>query len=378
MAVYLCLTAVVIVLSLQVRESKTPYVTTKGAFLWRGMTRRQLLNLIACLTIFTLLFLVSALRLNVGNDYLKYVEFMHLVYSRAYVPTEVGFNALTYVIYYLCGFENYLLVFAFFSFGTIAFFMKGIYDQSKWFSMSFILFMLLGLYFQSLSTVRYYLALAMALYSIKYVIERDWPRFILLVLIGSLFHKSMLVVLVLYFLAQLKWGRRMYALLVAAGVSCLFLKDIYLKIVIYLYPSYKDTEYLTGGTSTANIIRCLLVFGLSLWLYRDYIEGDRTGEFYFMCNLMGLVLYVFGSFLPVISRIGYYLTVTQILFVPYLLKGIKDERKRQIATAIVIVFSLGYFALYMRGAANDGVRILPYQTFLFHELPLTLSERGYY
>lgn len=378
MAVYLCLTAVVIVLSLQVRESKTPYVTTKGAFLWRGMTRRQLLNLIACLTIFTLLFLVSALRLNVGNDYLKYVEFMHLVYSRAYVPTEVGFNALTYVIYYLCGFENYLLVFAFFSFETIAFFMKGIYDQSKWFSMSFILFMLLGLYFQSLSTVRYYLALAMALYSIKYVIERDWPRFILLVLIGSLFHKSMLVVLVLYFLAQLKWGRRMYALLVAAGVSCLFLKDIYLKIVIYLYPSYKDTEYLTGGTSTANIIRCLLVFGLSLWLYRDYIDGDRTGEFYFMCNLMGLVLYVFGSFLPVISRIGYYLTVTQILFVPYLIKGIRDERKRQIATAIVIAFSLGYFALYMRGAANDGVRILPYQTFLFHELPLTLSERGYY
>ncbi len=378
MAVYLCLTVVVILLSLQVKESKTPYVTAKGIFLWRGMTRRQLLNLIACLTIFTLLFLVSALRLNVGNDYLKYVEFMHLVYSKAYVPTEVGFNALTYVIYYLCGFENYLLVFALFSFGTIAFFMKGIYDQSKWFSMSFILFMLLGLYFQSLSTVRYYLALGMALYSIKYVIKKDWPRFLLLVLLGSLFHKSMLVVLVLYFLAQLKWSRRMYALLVAAGISCLFLKDIYLKIVIYLYPSYKDTEYLAGGTSTANIIRCFLVFGLSLWMYRDYIEGDRTGEFYFMCNLMGLVLYVFGSFLPVISRIGYYLTVTQILFVPYLLKGIKDERKRQIATAIVIVFCLGYFALYMRGAGNDGVRILPYQTFLFHELPLTLSERGYY
>ena len=93
---------------------------------------------------------------------------------------------------------------------------------------------------------------------------------------------------------------------------------------------------------------------------------------------MALVLYVFGSFLPVISRVGYYLTVTQILFVPYLIKGIKDDRKRQIATAIVVAFCLGYFALYMRGAGNDGIRILPYQTFLFHELPLTLSERGYY
>ena len=378
MALYLSLTAVVILLALQVKNAKTPYVCDNRAFLWRGMTRRQLLNVISCLVIFTLLFLVSALRLNVGNDYLKYVEFMHLVYSRAYVPTEVGFNALSYVIYYLCGFENYLLVFAVFSFATVAFFMKGMYDQSKWFSLSLILFMLLGLYFQSLSTVRYYLALSIALYSIKYVIYKDWPRFVILVIIGSLFHKSLLLILVLYVLAQMKWKRWMYALLLAGGVSCLILKDIYLKIVIYLYPSYKDTEYLTGGTSTANILRCLLVLAFSLWLYRDYIKGDRTGEFYFICNLMGLVLYVFGSFLPVISRVGYYLTVTQILFVPYLIKGIKDERKRQIATAIVIVFSLGYFALYMRGAGNDGVRILPYQTFLFHELPLTLSERGYY
>ena len=118
MAVYLSLTAMVILLSLQVRNAKTPYMSGKGAILWRGMSRRELINVICLMIIFTLLFAVSALRLNVGNDYLKYVEFMHLVYSRAYVPTEIGFNALTYIVYYLCGFENYLLVFACFSFAS--------------------------------------------------------------------------------------------------------------------------------------------------------------------------------------------------------------------------------------------------------------------
>ena len=77
----------------------------------------------------------------------------------------------------------------------------------------------------------------------------------------------------------------MYALLLAGGISCLILRDIYLKIVIFLYPSYKDTEYLSGGTSTANIIRCVLVLGFSLWLYKDHISGDRTGEFYFICKI---------------------------------------------------------------------------------------------
>ena len=93
---------------------------------------------------------------------------------------------------------------------------------------------------------------------------------------------------------------------------------------------------------------------------------------------MALMLYVFGSFLPVISRIGYYLTVTHVLFLPTIVMGIKDYKKKQLAVLAIAVCSLAYFALYMRGAAADGVRILPYQTFLFHDLPLTLSERGYY
>jgi hypothetical protein len=222
------------------------------------------------------------------------------------------------------------------------------------------------------------LALAMALYSIALVIKKDWPRFVLMVLIGSMFHKSLLVVLVLYIFAQLKWKRWMYGLLLAAGASCLVLKNFYLKVVIFLYPSYKDTEYLEGGTSPVTILRCALVLGFALWLYKEEIEGDRAMEFYFICNLMALALYVFGSFLPIISRIGYYLTVTHIIFVPNLIIRMKDIRKKQVALILTLLFGIGYFALYMRSAGNDGIRLLPYQTFLFHDLPLTLSERGYY
>ncbi len=376
MIVYLSLTVVVVMLSLLVRKRQTEY--GPQMVVYKGMTRQQMVNRICILSIFVLLFVVSAMRLNVGNDYLKYVEYMHLALYHAYIPTEVGFNVLAYVLYTICGFENYLLVFAVYSFATIYFFMKALYEESEWFTFSFILFMMLGYYFQSLSTVRYYLALSMALYSIKFVIKKDWPKFFLIVLIGSLFHKSMLVVLVLYIVASLNWKRWMYIALGLCSVSCLFFSDLYLKIVVFLYPSYKDTEYLTGGTSYVNILRCLAVLGLSLWLYQDVVKKSRRNRFYFICNLMALMLYVFGSFLPVISRIGYYLTITHVLFLPTLVMGIKDYKKKQLAVLAIAVCSLAYFALYMRGAAADGVRILPYQTFLFHDLPLTLSERGYY
>lgn len=86
------------------------------------ITRQRLCNRICLTAIFVILFLLSACRLNVGNDYARYVEFMHLVNCNAYVPTEIGFNLLVKLVYGLSGYENFLLVFAFYSFVTVLFF----------------------------------------------------------------------------------------------------------------------------------------------------------------------------------------------------------------------------------------------------------------
>lgn len=132
---------------------------------------------------------------------------MHLTYCNAYVPTEVGFNLLTKAIYGISGFENYLLVFAIFAFFTVLLFLQAIYRQAESFGFSFFLFMAFGYYFQSFSTVRYYLALAVALIAIPYLLEKEYGRFLVLILIGAAFHKSVLVVLVLYPLAVRCWKK---------------------------------------------------------------------------------------------------------------------------------------------------------------------------
>ncbi len=388
MAVYLGVTALVIVLAHYTHRmtgsgnAERISYNAAGVSLRRCLTRQDMINRVVLTGIFLALFLVSALRINVGNDYGKFVEFMHLVYSDAYVPTEVGFNLLTLAIYHLCGFENYLLVFAVIAFITIAFFMAAMWQQSESFLWSISLFLLLGYYFQSISTIRYYLALGIALYSIQYVLKGDWPKFILLILVGATFHKSLLVVLLLYPLARMTWKRWMIIGLGILSLSCIFLQDLCLEILLTLYPSYRGTEYLSGGTSYMSIFRCLALLIL-VWIYRkevcraDREEPDKTAMFYVRCNAMALVLYVFFSFVPVISRIGYYLTVTQLLLIPMLIQRIPEGRKKFLVKTGVIIFAVGYFAMYMRGASADGVRILPYQTFMFHDMPLTLSEVGY-
>lgn len=79
------------------------------------------------------------------------------------------------------------------------------YDQSVDFTLSFALFMLLGLYFRTFNTVRYYFVLAVTLYSLRYVLKREYGKFVLLILLAALFHKSVLVVIPLYLIAALPW-----------------------------------------------------------------------------------------------------------------------------------------------------------------------------
>ncbi len=382
MILYITVAAVTVLLGSMVncRPVTQPYRTT----------RQQMCNRVCLFAVFLILFALSACRLNVGNDYAKYVEFMHLVNCDAYVPTEAGFNLLVKILYGLSGFENYLLVFAVYAFVTIGIFLLGMYEQSEDFPLTFFLFMALGYYFQTFSTVRYYLALALALYAMKFVMRGQWGRFTVLILLGSAFHKSLLVVIPLYILAVLPWKKWQLAAGALFCTTFLFCQDFYLKLVVLLYPTYEDTEYLEGGTSYINILRCLAVLAFSGIVYwsgkrsgstrREEQKNAEVGErydrahFYFYLNLGALVLYVFCSFLPIISRIGYYLTVSHILYLPMLLKRVEDRRWRKALRAGILLAAVLYFAIYMSRADNDGTLILPYKTFFFHDMVNILSD----
>lgn len=375
MILYITVAAVTVLLGSMVncRPVTQPYRTT----------RQQMCNRICLFAVFLLLFALSACRLNVGNDYAKYVEFMHLVNCDAYVPTEIGFNLLVKLVYGLSGFENYLLVFAVYAFATVGIFLLAMYEQSEDFPLTFFLFMALGYYFQTFSTVRYYFALALALYSMKFVLRRQWGRFLVLILLGSTFHKSLLVVIPLYLLATLPWKKWQLAVGALFCTTFLFCQELYLKLVVLLYPTYEDTEYLEGGTSYINILRCtaVMLFAAIVYLEKkrrgteEIEEEDVTAEhFYFYLNLGALVLYVFCSFLPIISRIGYYLTVSHILYLPMLLGQIRDAKWRRVFRMGILSAAILYFMIYMSRAGNDGILILPYKTFLFHDMVNILSD----
>ena len=89
-------------------------------------------------------------------------------------------------------------------------------------------------------------------------------------------------------------------------------------------------------------------------------------KFYFFQNLMGLAIYTFGSFIPEVSRIGYYLIVSQIFLIPSVLMRIPRKGWRIFCAAGVVIAFLGYFGLFLRSAYSMDIRLLPYLNWLFN------------
>jgi len=367
--VYILLAVVTVGIALsmiQMQNLSGPQGTVRGKY----YTRAQAKNLVAEVAIYCLLAGVSACRIAVGNDYWVYRDNFKLIAQQRHVASEFGFNAIVRFMQWLFGYDNYLPIFGLFSIVTTFFFVKALHDQATDFAFSLFLLLMGGYYYNSLNSVRYYLALAIALYSMRYVIDAEYGKFLLWILFGAMFHKSILLVLAVYPTARFLAGRKLKKGHYIAGIllilSLIFGQSIYREIIFFFYPFYRDSVFDNGNISYANIAKCVGTLALCGVCYPRSLSEDVKNRFYFFLNVAGLVVYCLGSFIPEVSRVGYYMIVSQIFLLPSLLGQMKLGWFRRLCYAGVIGAFLLYFAMLLRGMYAVDVRLLPYLNWIFN------------
>lgn len=371
--VYVLLTAVTVLLGLCVDNRKyvSGYISGRrkaGEAVYTD--RKQARNHIAVFAVFCLMAGVSACRIAVGNDYWVYRDNFKLIAQGRYVSYEWGFNLIVKWIQQLFGYDHYLPVFGFFSVVTVFFFVKALEDQGSDFAVSLFLLMTGGYYFNSLNTVRYYLSLAIALYAMKYVLRGEYGKFAVWILAGALFHKSILLVLPVYLLARFlaasklkKWHYIAGSILIA---SLIFGQSFYQEVIFYFYPYYRNSMFDKGQISYVNIAKCVCVLILCVICYRKSLRTNLFNRFYFFLNVAGLVIYCCGSFIPEVSRVGYYMIISQVFLLPGLLEEMKQGWLRKLCSIGVIVGFTLYFLVLLRGMYAVDVRLLPYRNWIFN------------
>ncbi len=204
----------------------------------------------------TWLFFILALRSEtVGSDLPTYINrypifgetpWKELPEVSKKMDMEMGYAILSKLLYLLSANPRVLICVV--SFIIIYVFSKEIKDNSKNPAFSYFLYITLGMYVRAFTAYRQQIATALAIFSYRYIREKKPIKFLIVILIASTIHKSVLFVLPMYFIANMKINYKVY---VSSFIGCILCITIGDRLLSYI--TYKDryTEMVARGSDGA-------------------------------------------------------------------------------------------------------------------------------
>lgn len=309
-------------------------------------------NIFLTLAAFLLMIIVSLRNLSFGTDTLVYVEkfrkynlieFSQIIdYLNKIDEKDKTFYLLVRILNLFSLEESLIVVLFSILFLTSIFWM--IYKYSNNSLISIILFICLGYLFFSLTGLRQTFALTFIIFSYKYLRERKMYKFIILVLLASLFHSTALVFLIAYPLVYLKLGIKHLVVLISASlINILFNSQIYSLLKNYIFN--EQYEYYLNNEESLNYSGFLIQLSIFLFclIFKKVIltKSPENITFYNLI-FIGLIFQLFATNIAVVFRISLYFSIFSIILFSNVISSFKDVYIRILVNLIVIVILIMY------------------------------------
>ena len=248
--------------------------------------------------------LVSAIRYDVGWDYLDIYTNAFFLIGKGYMPfyfTEIPFDCFIKIVYIVFN-QNPDWLFFICSTITFIFLAKACKDQSVNIVFSIILIFLIRYYFLTLNIVRQGIAMSIILYSLKFIKEKNLKKYLLTIILASCFHMMALIYIPMYFICQIDWSKRKNAVLlfIAPVVGIL----VYLLIIKYTkYGNYIGSQYQGNQLLWHEIILSGAILVLATIERKHITINKEYFNVYYILQIITFIVAICSIILPAADRI---------------------------------------------------------------------------
>lgn len=296
-------------------------------------------NDIILLTVMSVaMFFVSIFRgLSVGIDYSMYLNFfwevcdggLPFIFSKANTYwREIGYSLLEYLISLIGSTPMvYSSCIAVICLGLNAVFLYK-YSPSVW--LSLFIFISFGFFGYTLCTIRHQIAIAIFMFALPYLQKKQFVPYLLIVLLTATFHKSMLIWIPVYFLAQLAMDWKTYTFYgVCLMLYFLFSEQVLSVITRYIYTEYQVGSYYMQGRDVATAVVPVLFFVVVVLMQKPLLARNPRN-----LPLMNLSMYCACLFLMtlkhfVFQRFALVLLPVSMLLLPEITKCLAISPQQQ-------------------------------------------------
>jgi transmembrane protein EpsG len=293
----------------------------------------------------SILVAVAALRWHVGTDYMTYA-FLYDGYKATSwgdysLFSEPGIRILARLASWIH--DDSAVMFALASLVTVGLSVRTIYRHSPMFALSVLLYVITGAWQGSFNGVRQYLACAIIFAGHRYVIDRKFTKYMLIVILATLFHVSALAMAFLWFVPLKRLGTlRAAGLMIVAALGLTVYS--YAMSVMSLFKGPMAVTANSYLTQQVNPLRVALAF-VPLVLYISLTRRDRLEpEAYFYVNMgfINAAVMVAGANSAYLTRFSIYTSIFSILLIPRLL----NMRDRMLAAISGVVLVSVFWAFW--------------------------------
>lgn len=315
---------------------------------------------------FIILFAVSGLRASeIGTDTSNYIVGFQMI-SRCDYPDffnavrwEKGYVLFNKLASLISTNEQFIILAT--SFVIIFLTIQYLYKYSSNIVISIYLFITLYYYFVSFNAIRQFMAIGIFSLAIKYIYERKIVKYLLIVIVSSLFHQTALLYIPLYFIYGFRLNWKNISIIILSSFIIIWAFDYYFSIILNIFPDYQlyaGTKFFEGsGILTTLISASILLYGIYVKLTtRTDIEFD----FLFFIMIITFIISFLSTNISLFNRLVYNYSFFSIIFIPKTLSLIRIKENKVILYLPVLIIPFAYFLIRL---IEGWHRVTPYHLF---------------
>lgn len=216
-----------------------------------------------------------------------------------------------------------------------------IYNNSRDIFISFLIYSCLFYTFFAITGHRQTIATALvALIGYKYVKERNFLPFLILILIAATIHKSALIFLVYYFIANKKITMK-YIILVFTSIPVVFIFKDYLYYFLTLTGLYDSYGKYEGAGAWNFTFMLLLITVVAVWRSKIILNNNIQATHFYNALFLALIFVPLTFVNPSAMRVVQYFSIYIMLLIPEIINSFKGKERvavYYVAVSVVILF----------------------------------------
>lgn len=290
---------------------------------------------------------ISGLRSNIGDTFNYKNIYIDNDFTWDYVFSEkdYGFGILQMILKNNISEDPQIMIFTA-ALITNVLIVIVFYQYSRMIEISLYVYITGGLFLVSMNGIRQVLAAAIAFTAIRYLINRNWVKYTIIVLIASTFHQSALVLIPIYFLVRFRAWSKSTVLIILLAVLAVLAFDQFTSL---LFKALEDTQYSDyeqfdeGGS---NILRTIVASAPLIIAYfgRKKLKGIFPASDYIInMAILGLIFMLISTQSWIFARISIYFELYNLILISWIVKLFSEKEGRILYFGIVICYLIYFY-----------------------------------